>query len=62
MILIFMRAMANIPIIIMGETGVGKTALVRFMIEVILGDKFHIINFHAGITKKFLIESMEKAE
>lgn len=36
----------------MGETGVGKTALLKYLIEVILGEKFYIINFHAEITKK----------
>jgi len=36
----------------MGETGCGKTALVKYLIEVVIGDKFRIINFHAGVTKK----------
>ncbi len=36
MSLIYLRSKANIPIIIMGDAGVGKTALVRFMVKVIL--------------------------
>jgi DNA-binding NtrC family response regulator len=32
MCLIVQRAVSHIPIIIMGESGVGKTALIRFLV------------------------------
>ncbi len=31
MAIIFLRVMAGIPIIIMGETGVGKTILIKYL-------------------------------
>ena len=36
MILIHKRALHGLPIIIMGETGCGKTALLRYLVETIL--------------------------
>ena len=35
MCLIIQRAVSNIPIIVMGESGVGKTALIKFLVEVV---------------------------
>ena len=32
MCLIYMRASSNLPVIILGESGVGKTALVEFLV------------------------------
>jgi len=36
----------------MGESGVGKTALISFMIEVLYKEKLFIYNVHAGIHEK----------
>jgi Cdc6-like AAA superfamily ATPase len=33
MCLIIYRAKSNVPCVIMGESGVGKTALIRFLVE-----------------------------
>jgi midasin (ATPase involved in ribosome maturation) len=49
MCLIFQRALSNIPIIVMGESGVGKTALIQYLVEVVLNSKFLAFNIHAGI-------------
>lgn len=34
-----MRVMAKIPVIIMGETGCGKTSLIKFFAEVVRKDE-----------------------
>ena len=58
MVLINMRAHTKIPIVIMGETGCGKTALVNFFVKYILKEEFEVFNFHAGITQAIIIEKM----
>ena len=59
MCLIIQRIRADIPIIIMGETGIGKTALIQFLVS-ILGDELETVNIHAGTNEKTLIERVEK--
>jgi hypothetical protein len=59
MILILIRARSKVPIVIMGETGCGKTSLIRFLTRVVLDEDFEVINFHAGVTKAYIIERME---
>lgn len=49
MCLIIQRAVAHIPIIIMGESGVGKTALIKFLVEVVFQQRFLVFNIHAGV-------------
>jgi ABC-type cobalamin/Fe3+-siderophores transport system ATPase subunit len=39
MCIIYLRVVSNIPVIIMGETGCGKTSLIKFLCENILNDK-----------------------
>jgi midasin (ATPase involved in ribosome maturation) len=56
MCLIVQRMRANIPIIIMGETGVGKTALIRYLVENVFTDKQMLFNIHAGTNEAKLIE------
>ena len=62
MVLILLRIRANIPVIMMGETGCGKTSLLRKLSELINNGegKMEILNIHAGITDeeivKFLFE------
>ena len=36
MCLIYLKSKAGVPVIIMGDAGVGKTALVKFMVTIIL--------------------------
>ena len=65
MILILLRIRENIPVIMMGETGCGKTSLIRKLSELINNGekKMEIMNIHAGITDeeivKFLFEEKE---
>ena len=56
MCLILQRAAALIPIVIMGESGVGKTALIKYLVKDVLEDHLNIINIHAGIDETRLIE------
>ena len=63
MILILIRIRANIPVIMMGETGCGKTSLIR-MLSRLLNDgsnkKMKILNIHSGITDNDIIDFIEK--
>ena len=59
MLFIFMRINANIPVIMMGETGCGKTALIRKLSELMNNgqiDKMKIFNIHAGTTDQDIID------
>eukprot|EP00340_Litonotus_pictus_P011848 CAMPEP_0170538902 /NCGR_PEP_ID=MMETSP0209-20121228/103595_1 /TAXON_ID=665100 ORGANISM="Litonotus pictus, Strain P1" /NCGR_SAMPLE_ID=MMETSP0209 /ASSEMBLY_ACC=CAM_ASM_000301 /LENGTH=3866 /DNA_ID=CAMNT_0010840703 /DNA_START=1009 /DNA_END=12609 /DNA_ORIENTATION=+ len=63
MVLIYKRAKARIPIVILGETGCGKTSLVKFLVEELLDSKkLRIINFHAGLSEEMIIEEFSKVE
>ena len=59
LILISLRIKANIPIIMMGETGCGKTSLIRIIAE--LKDIImYTLNIHAGIEDKDIIDFIKK--
>ena len=63
MILILLRIRSNIPVIMMGETGCGKTALIRKLSEMKNNgspDKMKILNIHAGTSDKDIIEFINK--
>ena len=63
MALILLRIRANIPVIMMGETGCGKTSLIRKLSELINNGstkKMKILNIHAGINDKDIINFLEK--
>ena len=55
MALIIQRIRARIPVIIMGETGCGKTSLVRYLART-CDVPFHVFNFHAGIKEEQVVE------
>lgn len=61
LVLIYLRVRSNIPIILMGETGVGKTSLVDFLSKIIDAE-FMIKNIHAGITEEEIIDFVNKAQ
>jgi type IV secretory pathway VirB4 component len=44
----------------MGETGCGKTSLIRFLCKNVLREKLRVFNIHAGITTKMITDNMEK--
>jgi len=63
MVLILLRIRANIPVIMMGETGCGKTSLIRKLSEMINDgstEKMKILNVHAGTTDKDIIKFLEE--
>ena len=63
MIFILMRIRANVPVIMMGETGCGKTALIRKLSELTNGgedDNMKIFNIHAGTSDQDLIDFINK--
>ena len=64
MVLILLRIRENIPIIMMGETGCGKTSLIRKLSELINNgeSKMKILNIHAGITDKEIYDFLNNKE
>ena len=58
MILIILRVRANVPVIIMGETGCGKTSLVDYLART-CEIELETYNFHAGRTEKEVKEFIE---
>ena len=61
MVLIILRVRVNVPVIIMGETGCGKTSLVRYLANT-CGVQFDKFNFHAGISEEEIITFIKKKE
>ena len=61
MILLVYRIKANIPVIIMGETGCGKTALITKLSQLLNnGEKtVKIIDIHPGTTNENLYKEMK---
>ena len=59
MILIMLRIKAHIPVIVMGETGCGKTSLIRYLATVSDVD-FDVLSIHAGIQEKQIIHTICK--
>ncbi|CAG8510048.1 23700_t:CDS:10 [Cetraspora pellucida] len=60
MSLILLRTRANIPVVISGEAGCGKTSLIGFLAEVV-GAQFFALNLHAGIDEQTIAEFMTEA-
>ena len=59
MILILLRTRAKIPVVMMGETGCGKTSLIK-MISILRDNAMITLDVHAGITEEDIISFMEK--
>ena len=55
MILIYLRIQSHIPVIIMGETGCGKTTLVTYLARV-CEVPFYKLNLHAGVTEEMIVK------
>ncbi len=47
--MIYLRIQAGLPVILMGETGIGKTSLLVLLSKIMKQD-MRIMNIHAGIT------------
>ena len=61
MVLIILRIRANVPVIIMGETGCGKTSLVRYLANM-HGLKLFPFHLHAGVSEEEIIDFIQKKE
>ncbi|PKC60440.1 hypothetical protein RhiirA1_539838, partial [Rhizophagus irregularis] len=65
MALILLRVRANIPVIVCGEAGCGKTSLIAYL-ALIVEVQFMALNLHAGIDggviMRFMNDALEKAE
>ena len=61
LVLIYLRVRCNLPIILMGETGVGKTSLVDYLSKVIDAE-YMTLNIHAGITDNEIIGFVNAAQ
>ena len=64
MVLIYYRIKSNIPVILMGETGCGKTSLIK-MLSLIINkgkDKLKIMNINEGVTDKDIIKFIKKCQ
>lgn len=55
MCLIIQRFRSGIPCIIEGESGVGKTALISYLVKRIYGTRLIVCNIHAGVHEKELV-------
>ena len=62
MVLLIYRIQANVPVIIMGETGCGKTALITKLNQIINNGKklLGTIKVHPGINDEIICEEMRK--
>jgi len=56
--LILLRINCKIPVIMMGETGCGKTSLITILAD-LMGARLHTLNIHAGIEDKDIIKFLE---
>ena len=64
MILLFNRIKENIPVIIIGETGCGKTALIIKLNQILNNGEItvKIINIHPGIIDEDICQKMEEID
>lgn len=66
MMAIHMRFRCGIPVIIMGETGCGKTRLIKFMCELqrsgIPADNMKLVKVHGGTTPDMIYAKVHEAE
>jgi energy-coupling factor transporter ATP-binding protein EcfA2 len=64
MILIYLRIKSNIPVILMGETGCGKTSLIKMLSLIIHRgeNKLKIMNINEGVFDQDIINFITKCE
>ena len=61
MALIYSRSISNIPIILMGETGCGKTSLINFLVNVVLQEEIRSLSVTAGTNLSAISDFLETA-
>lgn len=60
MMMIALRIQSNIPVVVMGETGCGKTSLIRRLAQ-ICDVHLEILSVHAGLEEKDIVVAVHKA-
>jgi len=62
MVLLVYRIIADIPVILMGETGCGKTALIKKLSQILNNGEIvvEIINIHPGINDQYICKKMNE--
>ena len=60
MVLIMLRVRSGIPVLVMGETGCGKTSLIRFLATVSDVD-FEVLSIHAGVGEDKIIQTITES-
>ena len=58
MILIYNKIKSDLPVVIVGETGCGKTSLIAYLAINILHVKFMIFNIHAGVNQNIFLNQI----
>ncbi|MBV5280354.1 MAG: AAA family ATPase, partial [Actinobacteria bacterium] len=62
--MIMVRVQAGLPVVVMGESGCGKTALITYL-TTLLGEELEVFNIHSGVTvsdiRRKMTEVSEKA-
>ncbi|CAG8568647.1 9756_t:CDS:10, partial [Racocetra fulgida] len=61
MALVLLRSRANIPVVVCGEAGCGKTSLIQFL-SIAVGVELLILNVHAGISVREIVGFVSEAE
>jgi hypothetical protein len=56
--MIIQRAYLQIPIVIMGATGCGKTYMIQFLAECLLQHNYRCFTLHSGVSERDIIELM----
>ena len=63
--LIMQRAELEIPVLLIGESGCGKTFMVEFISQVLMEDMYEPFTFHSGVSevelKNYITKCIEKA-
>jgi ABC-type Na+ transport system ATPase subunit NatA len=58
LILVLFRIQSGVPVIMMGETGCGKTSLIRIMSQ-LMGINMKILNIHSGVNDNDIMDFMK---
>ncbi|KAJ4460556.1 putative E3 ubiquitin-protein ligase [Paratrimastix pyriformis] len=61
MVMVMLRVNARCPVVIMGETGCGKTSLVRYLAALVEVD-FRPLNIHAGTSAQAIVDFVHQAQ
>ena len=64
MMLVHVRICAGQPVVISGETGCGKTSLIKFLLYLLRmpRENFCVLNVHAGVGRKRITDFVETCE